>query len=57
MFRRMKLPLGGISGQPLAELARIGGKLVVAVNGTARDGGPACATVPLLDGGWRVEGA
>ena len=21
--------------------------------GTSRDGGPACATVPLLDGGWR----
>lgn len=57
MFRRMKLPLGGISGQQLAELARIDGKLVVTVGGTARDGGPACATVPLLDGGWRVEGA
>jgi hypothetical protein len=58
MFRRMKLPLGGISGQQLAELARRpDGRLVVTVQGTARDGGPACATVPLLDGGWKVEGA
>ena len=23
------------------------------IQGTGRDGGPACATVPLLDGGWR----
>ncbi|MEA2339467.1 MAG: hypothetical protein QOE82_3474, partial [Thermoanaerobaculia bacterium] len=22
--------------------------------GTGRDGGPACATVPLLGGGWNV---
>jgi hypothetical protein len=57
MFRRMKLPLGGISRQQLAELARIDGKLVVTVDGTARDGGPACATVPLLGGGWKVERA
>ena len=24
------------------------------IAGTGPDGGPACATVPLLDGGWRV---
>ena len=25
------------------------------IQGTARDGAPACATVPLLGGGWRPE--
>jgi hypothetical protein len=29
----------------------------VAISGTGRDGGPACASVPLLDNGWRLEGA
>jgi hypothetical protein len=29
----------------------------VAIAGTGRDGGPACASVPLADKGWRLEGA
>jgi len=28
-------------------------RLAARINGTAGDGGPACATVPLLDGGWK----
>lgn len=56
MFRRLKLPLGEI-GWPLIDATQCepGGILTATVAGRARDGGPACATVPLLDGGWRVE--
>jgi hypothetical protein len=35
-----------LSGKDMVLEARIAG--------AAGDGGPACATVPLLDGGWRV---
>lgn len=47
--RRIKVPLSGITWS-LAEK----GDLEAHIEGTGRDGGPACATVPLLDGGWRV---
>ncbi len=54
--RRIKVQLGGI-GWPLVEAALADPEAVLAVRiaGTAKDGGPACATVPLLDGGWRVQ--
>lgn len=56
MFRRLKLPLAGITWAQIdAALGKPGGVLTATVAGRARDGGPACATVPLLDGGWRVE--
>ena len=55
-FRRLKLPLGGVTW---AQIDALGGDpaatLVATVAGRDRHGGPACATVPLLDGGWRVE--
>jgi hypothetical protein len=53
--RRAKVPLKGI-GWPLVErgLAAPGAVLTARIGGVARDGGPACATVPLLDGGWRM---
>jgi hypothetical protein len=53
--RRVKVQLGGIAW-PLVEaaLADPEAVLVVRIAGTAKDGGPACATVPLLDGGWRL---
>lgn len=47
--RRAKIPLAGI---PL-ELCRSGRRLEARIDGRARDGGPACATVPLLGKGWR----
>ena len=57
MFRRIKIPLAGISARLLAELARTpGAELVARIAGTARDGGPACATVALLEQ-WRVAPA
>ncbi len=48
----MKIPLGSISWD-LVDAA--GGRgLEVRVSGRGRKGGPAYATVPLLDCGWRV---
>ena len=53
--RRAKVPLAGITREMvLAARARPGVVLEARIAGTARDGGPACATVPLLDGGWKV---
>jgi len=47
--RRAKIPLTGITWP----LIRKGTRLEARYAGTAKDGGPSCATVPLLDGGWR----
>lgn len=52
--RRAKVHLKDI-GWPLVKKALAnGGTLEARIEGTSRDGGPACATVPLLGGGWRV---
>jgi hypothetical protein len=53
--RRAKIGLWTIT-PALVEAVRTGKAvgLEVRVNGTAGDGGPACATVPLLDSGWRL---
>ena len=48
--RRAKISLAGITWTHV-ENAR-GGVLETRFHGTARDGGPSCATVPLL--GWKV---
>lgn len=53
--RRAKIPLAGITDALVRELEKTKGALLEArIAGKSRDGGPACATVPLLDGGWRV---
>ncbi len=53
--RRAKIPLSGISWQMIEEvLAAPDTVLEARIAGTARDGGPACATVPLLEGEWRI---
>ncbi|MBI5362652.1 MAG: hypothetical protein HZA53_05700 [Planctomycetes bacterium] len=52
--RRAKLPFATIT-RALVQRARKGGRLVARITGTAKDGGPACATVPLLDGGWNWQ--
>lgn len=49
--RRMKVPLAGIDGDLLA--AAGDGFLEARFPGTARDGGPSCATVRPLSG-WQV---
>jgi hypothetical protein len=54
--RRAKVKTKAIDW-PLVEatLATPGGVLEARIEGTAKDGGPCCATVPLLDGGWTVR--
>jgi hypothetical protein len=53
--RRAKVPLGGIDGALVERMrATPSAVLQARIEGTARDGGPACASVPLLDGGWEV---
>ena len=56
--RRAKVPLGGLPGAVVAAaLARPSAVVAGAIDGRARDGGPAAASVPLLDGGWEVAPA
>lgn len=55
--RRAKVPLKGITWELIeAALAQPGRVLAASIAGKAKDGGPACASVPLLGGGWQVEG-
>jgi hypothetical protein len=50
-LRRVKVPLGGLDWAQIEQLAP-GARLVARIAGKARDGGPACATVPILPPGW-----
>ena len=52
--RRAKVPLRGITNALLQDALREGFVLEARIAGTAGDGGPACATVPLLGGTWRL---
>jgi hypothetical protein len=53
--RRAKIKTGGISWKLIEQtLATTGAVLEVKIEGRMRDGGPCCATVPLIDGGWTV---
>lgn len=55
--RRAKVSLMAITPAQIASVLKAPGAVIEArIAGTAPDGGPACATVPLLDGGWRVVG-
>ena len=52
--RRAKIPLRGITTALLTAALTDGRQVLEArIAGTGRDGGPACATVPLLEG-WRL---
>jgi hypothetical protein len=53
--RRAKVPLAGITPELIRQLEQApGSSLEARIAGTAQDGGPACASVPLLGDGWRV---
>jgi Family of unknown function (DUF5990) len=52
--RRAKVPLAGITAAMIAN-ATDGSVIEAKIAGTARDGGPACATVPLLEEGWKFS--
>ena len=51
--RRMKIPLHGITWAMIKKAIKPGHALAARIEGTGKDGGPVCATVPLL-GGWEV---
>ena len=53
--RRVKIPLEGITWDMLQAAEAGKGKLEARYEATATDGGPACATRPLIDGGWQVS--
>jgi hypothetical protein len=45
------LPLETLQSRPASESLLLHGEIA----GTAKDGGPACASVPLLRGSWSFE--
>jgi hypothetical protein len=51
--RRAKIKTGGITWTLVKKVLADGAVLEAQIEGTAGDGGPCCATVPLL-GGWKV---
>ena len=53
--RRAKVKLAGITQTMIEEtLATPGAVIETHIHGKAKDGGPAAASVPLLDGGWEI---
>jgi hypothetical protein len=52
--RRVKIPLKAIGWAQIRAL-KPGERLSARIGSRARDGGPACATVPLLGGGWTAQ--
>lgn len=53
--RRAKVPLTGITWPLIQQAAKAPpARLEARFDGTAKDGGPTCATVRLADGGWRL---
>ena len=53
--RRAKVPLSGISWPMVVDACSTpDASLSAEFEGTARDGGPACATVKLLQADWRI---
>jgi Family of unknown function (DUF5990) len=51
--RRAKVLLDGIDASLIERATAANAAIETQIAGTGRDGGPACATVPLI-GGWRV---
>lgn len=53
--RRAKIPLSAINEDLIqAHFAQPGSTIECQIAGRAKDGGPCCATVPLLDNGWHL---
>jgi hypothetical protein len=52
--RRAKVGLKTLTWLMIQRAMSKGACLQVRIAGKSRDGGPACATVPLLDGGWAI---
>ena len=56
LTRRAKIKTGGITWKLVKQARADGAVLETQIDGRAGDGGPCCATVPLL-GGWKIVGA
>jgi len=54
-FRRMKVHLRDLTAAQVAKAVKTDGTLVARVHAVAKDGGPACASVSLLDSGWKLK--
>jgi len=52
--RRAKISLMTITREQIAEVVSSGGRLEAAIPGRSRDGGPVCASVPVIDG-WKLS--
>lgn len=53
--RRAKIKTAGINWKLIEQtLATPGAVLEAQIHGLAKDGGPCCATVPLVNGAWKV---
>ncbi len=53
--RRAKIHLSSITWEQVNQvLSNTEGKLVASYEATDKDGGPSCASVPLIDDGWAV---
>jgi hypothetical protein len=53
--RAAKVSLSSISWDLIDQARKIGAKLEARFGGRAKDGGPSCACVSFLDGGWSVK--
>lgn len=53
--RRAKVRIGTLTPDQILQALEPGKRLETAFAGVGKDGGPACATIPLI-GGWRVAG-
>ncbi|MEO8362320.1 MAG: DUF5990 family protein [Vicinamibacteria bacterium] len=52
--RRAKITLESLSAATVERALAMSGSVESRFQGTARDGGPSCATVPLVGGGWTL---
>ena len=52
--RRAKISLMPITWKQIEDAISRGLPLVGRIRGRGRDGGPVCASTPLLDGGWKI---
>ena len=55
--RRMIVLLNGITLDQIKRALKPGHRLSASIKGTGKDGGPSCATVPIIDGWKVVDGA
>ena len=56
-FRRLKIHLRAVKSAQWTAALQPGAKMLLQarVHAVAKDGGPACASVSLLDGGWTIH--